>query len=425
MKTKCLTAIMLLMCGIQNSNCQSQPIKKRSSMANNITITEADTSNTSIKERLKKQLYDGCDMFSQEDGASIENTYNFLELSDAKTLIPVVKKILLSNGFRFDTAKAHERFKEVFRPMGGTIYPIHCVGEPCEGGGNNYDFSESRTDLFFLHEGFMTMFFYLPEIIDYQKQYPDLATLENDIPKKQSKKMKDGTVEKVEIVKWKDSDTVARSRKKNIDDLVAINCYLFNNNKAYVPYLISKLPDFVENLVKTYGYTKEPAFNKYVLEKYVGAGDVQSSNYSNDLRNFGELLFTKDCGKHLVIRKDLLDYVAQHTDSADTKLMSALNYYASDFSENDKDKVIYKKYSLSERRKILAYASCVCDPYYIKGYYGKNGIPSNIQSALLAYTLHYDPAAEQEYKLHNYYGLPNLKELINTVKTGTWMDGPW
>ena len=86
---------------------------------------------------------------------------------------------------------------------------------------------------------------------------------------------------------------------------------------------------------------------------------------------------------------------------------------------------IKKKYNLSERRKILAYSSSLFDPYYIKGYYGKNGIPGNIQKPLLAYVLHYDPAAEKEFKLHNYYRPFGFKELISTIKTGYWMDGPW
>lgn len=385
----------------------------------------------SIEEILKKQLLDGTAMYSTDGGALVENVYDYYSLNDLKALMPIARKILLSNGFRFDTSITLKRFKEVFC-ITNNIYQFHrmMLGNQCFPG-NNYNFSDyirgNDNDWFFSKEdGLLIKSFRLPELIDYRKEYPAIAQFEDTMDKKRWIKLNDGEVEKVEIDPFTDAkDSLAVWREKNIQDLVAVNNYIFNINKAYIPYLISKMPDFVENLVRTYGYTKEPAFNKYVLEKYQSAGDMLSSNYTNDLSCFGELLFTKNCNKHLEIRKDLLDYIAQHTDSANTKMMAALNYYASDLSENDKDRSIYKKYSLSERRKILAYSSCVCDPYFIKGYYGKNGIPSNIQKPLLAYVLHYDPAAEQEYKLHNYYSLPNLKELINTIKTAGWMDGPW
>lgn len=259
----------------------------------------------------------------------------------------------------------------------------------------------------------ITTMFSIPQLLEYKTKYPELEELEKKLSNKV--KLDNGSVE--DFVKWKDVVGLDSSCKQNAQFLIALNSYFFNNNKAYVPYLQFNYPQLIQALIQDYGYTKEPSFNKFILEKYAKkAIDFSKPNYNNYLKIFGEAIFTHDCKKHLVISKNLLNYIAQYADSVSGKeMMSALFYFAVEAMDD--------RWLLSEKRKIKAYAASTFDEYFFGKVYAnkETNLVGDIYIPIMGMTLKYDKQAEAEYIKNDYYGLSNLREIINKTKR-EWLD---
>src|SRR5690606_6643616 len=104
------------------------------------------------------------------------------------------------------------------------------------------------------NENFITDFYYVPEIINYQKEFPEIAKVEENTPIKY--RDKDNNDYSIEL--WKDLENnnqpeynLTNKRKKNIRTLVARNMYLFNDNRSQYKWLILNDEYFMESLVKT------------------------------------------------------------------------------------------------------------------------------------------------------------------------------
>ncbi|MCJ8153615.1 hypothetical protein MKJ01_07540 [Chryseobacterium sp. SSA4.19] len=131
-------------------------------------------------------------------------------------------------------------------------------------------------------EKFITDFYYIPELVDYKKAYPDV-TVESDL----NPISKNEKGEEIKISLWKDKINLSEQRKKNIQTLIARNLYLFNNSKAQYKWLVLNDQYFMEKLVKTFGYTDDSELLKWVIQKT----KFDKSNPSD----YGKLFWTKDC----------------------------------------------------------------------------------------------------------------------------------
>lgn len=408
---------------IATISCNSQ--QKKASDIKKTYVTVMDTT-VDILKILKKQI---------AAGNNVEGGYH-TNAEDVNATFPLIDSILLANGYK---KPSEVEFKQkVKKVLGFTDEQCKKEGLPfyiadgwskCELVNWNQLYNLSLGE----DNGVTNFVFYIsfkyqliapiiaiPLLIDYQKRYPQITQYEDGMPATIKGSLRP-------FLKWKDEKSLIGRRQANAQYLMGVNAYLFNGSKAYVPYLIHTDPNLVEGLVKEYGYTKEPSFNKSVLEKYSAAANTDPDAYNSitiqeeGLKNFGETIFKRDCEKQLSIRIDLLDYIAQHTDTSDTKMAVVLNHYVYPLFENGGNTDFHKTFTKSERRKILAYAACAFDPYLFKHPIpGTNNLPREANKSIMGLTLYFDPTAEQEYKLHKYYGNPNLEALVNIVKKNAW-----
>lgn len=175
--------------------------------------------------------------------------------------------------------------------------------------------------------------------------------------------------------------------------LVSLNKFLFNDSKADLDTLIQQNDAFLPALVRYYGYTKEPKLNDLVMKEYLTGDDEHVAAVAG-------IIFRRDCKKQLVIREGLLNWVKEHTDKSEHRMMDALyNYVYKQFSETS-------DYSLNEKRKIAAYVDNIFIP--LKDKYGEPGWPSTE----LIFNLEAKDKGIQDYlKQQNYFNLPEVKNL--------------
>jgi hypothetical protein len=226
--------------------------------------------------------------------------------------------------------------------------------------------------------------FYIPEIIDYQKNYLDLFEEE----KKMSRKLLlDGT--SYTIHKWMDNSDLSQKREKNIQTLVNRNKYLFNYSKASLVWLKFNDQEFLESLVKTFGYVQDKDLLKWVLDK----------NLKND--EFDKLLFTRTCDNKFVFHKEIFEVMAQ----ADA--IGKENYVQYLLARIDLPKV--DDLSFSDATKIKA----------LYCYYATKFMGSIESSSIYSFfSKLQEEKYEDEFRKNNYYNLPDFKELYNDTKYG-------
>lgn len=196
------------------------------------------------------------------------------------------------------------------------------------------------------------------------------------------------------------------------EKIIYRNKYFFNNSKQYLPYLINNDKDFIETLVIKYGYTKEEAFNKIVLDEF--------KTDKKNIKKVGEIIFVKNCKGKLEVRRELLKYIFDNTSATDNKLLQdgLARYAYAIYDKDDPDQIYslgakpYDIFSIDEKREIIAYITSIYDPLFIKYKNGSDGdapwdAVTPIENILVA-----DPGILDAFKKNNYYNIPGLKEII-------------
>ena len=98
-----------------------------------------------------------------------------------------------------------------------------------------------------------------------------------------------------EIIKINDNNSFKISVPKEI---IERNKYLFNDNKASYAWLKINDIDFLESLVKTFGYVADKDLLKFVLDKNLF-----------DNGEFGKVFWTKDCDNKIEFHKETMDII--------------------------------------------------------------------------------------------------------------------
>lgn len=394
-----LTIYSLLI--MSSLSCQE---KKPSSENNQKVISMND--DAIIQKVLKKQLQEGSSKSIDEAGAELVKIPFDIEELDASA--ETVQKILFSNGFKeISNNEFIDKIKTVF---GRTIdinssNPFLYVNyfDKCDRGfvtysNNSVDYEGGYIDK---KRKLFTDFYYLPEILDYQKEYPTLNDIEsNKIIRKSS------ALVEVEIPHWKDVTDLKEQRKVNIQRLIARNMYLFNNNKTYIIWLITHDKNFIKLLVKTFGYDKEPKFNEMLINDYI---------QTKDQYKIGELVFAKNCNKELEVRDGILQSLTDaYQKSSNPKDLYGLMEFGSKLLETDE----YNNYSENEKIKMVAYLANTYDFLFKKNHRNQDGW--NPRWNILGAYFEDDsrskvkwPKLKEEMQKNNYYNLPNLKEVIS------------
>lgn len=382
-------------------SCQE---KKQSSENSQKTISMND--DTVIQKVLKKQLQEGSSKSIDEAGAELAKIP--FDMEELEASAETAKKILLSNGFReLSDNEFSDKIKTIFgriidlnsgNPFLYVNYFDKCDRSFVTYSNNSVDYEGGYIDK---QRKLFTDFYYLPEILDYQKEYPTLNNVESGKISRKSSSQTD-----VEIPHWKDVANLKEQRKLNVQRIIARNMYLFNNNKTYIIWLVTHDKNFIKLLVKNFGYDKEAKFNEMLINEYI---------QSKDMYKIGELVFAKDCNKELEVREGILQSLtAVYQKSSNPHDLFGLMEFSSKLLETDE----FNNYSEKEKIKMIAYLANTYDFLFKKNHRHQDGWDPRWN--ILGTYFEDDsrskvkwPKLKEEMQKNNYYNLPNLKEIIN------------
>lgn len=313
---------------------------------------------------------------------------------DLDATIPVLKKHLAAGGFKFlNNEEFNVRIKKLFKrivdPNSQKKYLYVNFYDKCARENIYHPNNADVQGLFIIkNENFITDFYALPELINYQKEYPDLKQAEAE------KIIIRDEIEEtdVELKHWKDLPDLPQQRKENIQTLVTRNKYLFNDSKADLSYLLHNDQNFLKTLVVVFGYDKEPKINELIMQEY------EERSHLENPEAVGDILFVKNCEGKLETRQGLLEYITRRTQSEEKRLADALYSFIVTYLKER------SQFTLAEKRKIVAYAAQTYEPLYEKFY--EIGWP---MGSMLTMYLQSDEGAAEEFKKNHYYDLPDLK----------------
>lgn len=279
-KIKLLTYLFL---GIINVNCQ----EKKETLP--IVVENVNKMNdNNVETVLTKQLKQGSTYNIDEASAGLPKIQ--FEMNELEATAQLAENILASNGFKkLSNTEFDEKVKNIFGRIldnnSQKVFLYMNYFDRCSKGmvmykNNGLDYDGTFIDK---KRGLITDFYYVPELIDYEKEYPKLSNAENfKVVRKSSIDNLD-----IEVQHWKDNPDLKQVRKKNIQTIVARNLYIFNDSKVHYKWLILNDQKFMESLVTTFGYTQDLDLLKWVFEK--------TEFDKNNPQNYGKLFWTKQC----------------------------------------------------------------------------------------------------------------------------------
>jgi hypothetical protein len=399
-KTKIKLAAFFLII-ISNLSCQE---KKHITENHQKTIGMSDNV---IQTVLKKQLEEGAIISIDQAGAELPKTPFTLEELNASA--QSVDDILKSNGFQ--ELKEEDFNKKIKNIFGRIIDPKsdsqflylnfldQCDREFVMYKNNGVDYAGLYIDK---PRKIITEFYYLPEILDYQKEFPAL----NEIETKKIIRHSSNQNLEIEIPHWKDVPDLKEQRKKITQTIIARNMYLLNNNKTYITWLIAHDKKFIKMLVKNFGYDQEPKFNEMLINDYISA---------NDPSKIGELIFSKNCKKELEIHEGILkSIVSIYKTNSNPKELYGLLEFCRKLLKNEE----FNDYSEKEKVKMIAYIANTYDILFKQNHRIQDGwdprwnILGECFEGSSQHTIKWAQLKDEILK-NNYYNLPNLKDLIS------------
>lgn len=354
-----------------------------------------------IEQVLIKQLKQGSTYTIDEAGGGLPKIQ--FETQELEATAKIASELLRSKGYVYlSNGDFNQKIKTIFgriiNPNSHSNFLYVNFFDKCDreqvmyhNNGIDYEglFIDKQTKI-------ITDFYYIPELIDYQKDYIQL----NDIEK--VKITRKSSIDNLDIIipHWKDISNLKEIREKNIKTILARNLYLFNDNKSYVNWLVDNDQRFIKLLVKNFGYTQEPKFNALTMSDYLNNG--QSSD-------IGDIIFVKNCKGDLEIRTELLKYIKEHTKSDENRLLNALENFGYALKDNT-------NFTSDEKYKILAYIGNTVDPFYLNFAGVNSGNAVWNAESVLYNSIVKDRNIISVFQKNNYYGLPDLKDSLIRVQ---------
>jgi hypothetical protein len=378
-----------------------------------------------IENVLEKQVKEGANQYNDEAGVEIPKEAFTIEELDASVI--TVDKILKARGFKpLETDSFNQRVRNIFGRIidvnSGTKYlyvNFHdkCDKKMCLNPNNRVDY---KGIYIVKDKKIISDFYYLPQLIDYRKEYPQIAKIEETI----ITNYKDSDGNKIDIEKWVDLEknednayNLTQNRNKSIQTIVSRNKYLFNDSKADLAWLLQNDKDFLEDLLVVFGYDKEDKINEMVLNDRI-------KGYSEQIPiatyKIGDLFFTKDCNGKLIIRKGLLDYVRRKTTAIDNRYIYALSTYMDILYTGDEDKAFdydpTTRFTETEKAEIVAHVASIESPAFWK--YKKEEGSTEWSNAVTG--LYFLSVTHSEVisviKQNNYFNIHNMKQVIEDLQ---------
>nr|WP_128414987.1 hypothetical protein [Flavobacterium sp. Root935] len=347
-----------------------------------------------IEEILKKQL---------ESGASADyGSFDDYREEDLTTLIHIENNILKNSGYIFPSQnqfsdKINSIFNRVIDPTSTSSFLKVDLSIPCD---KKIDFKVWTPDYPYIYiskkRHFITNFLPIPEIINYEKEYPKLSYIED-----KTFYAKDEIEQsKIEIRKWKNVKNLEQNRQSNIQVLINRNKYLFNDSKASLVWLKFNDEYFLESLVKVFGYMEDKDLLKWVLDRSL-------SDDKSKEEEFYKILVTKTCDNKYIFHKEVFEVMTQADDKSKKEYLLLLK------GRIDLPKL--HDLNFNEAAKIEA----------LYCYYATKFTASIEQGDVYAFFPKLnDPKFEEEFRKNNYYNISDFKKLYDDTKNGgIWLHG--
>ncbi|MEP7094770.1 MAG: hypothetical protein ABI793_11990 [Flavobacterium sp.] len=372
------------------SSCQKKERTDDVNQTNNMELSK-------VKEILKKQLENGT---SQEYG-SFED-YNS---DDLNVLASLESEILKSNGYVFLSDKDFSEktdlfFKRKIDPNSNSEFLKIDVNNRCD---KKLEFKPQTADFQYIYVSkknkFITSFWAIPQLINYEKKYPELSVYES----KAIFVTDEVEDTKIEIKRWKNIPDIEKQRQKNIQILINRNKYIFNDNKASLVWLKFNDKEFLESLVKTFGYVEDKDLLKWVVEN----NRFKTKSGITNGEEYGKLIWHKTCDGNFVFHKETIEIMKKEMKSSNGNYMDDLLDYIKYLEEEKSLKfeermiIVANVLNLSS---VLAQDSNYEKYRYSMGSYYKF---SDAQSKI---------SIDNEFKKNNYYGLPNMRAFWEEAK---------
>ncbi|TWP26804.1 hypothetical protein ETU09_09595 [Apibacter muscae] len=402
MKKVQITLFLLIFFSL--SNCNGQNKDEKLEISKNIINNEKIID---VEKILKKQIMAGASGLYDEitDG----ETYNY-ESKDLEVTIPILKNQLQSLGFKFlDNNLFDQKIKIIFGRIidsqSNSKYLYLSPAEKCQReilfNRNRYTSSANIPSYYIIkNDNFITDLYAIPELINYQKEYPEIAKIEDTID---THIIKDGI--KIQLYKWKAEEDLINRRRFNQQLLVARNKYLFNDDKSQFVWLTNNDEYFMRSLVTTFGYTEDKKLLNWVIENT----DLDLYSLKNkgkfNYEEFGSLFWTKKCNGVLKLHPNtfkLFQELYKPNDNSTMRFLldnikEYLNYLFN-------DKIYNGILTKEERLKIGANLVYFAEQYKYNTDYNSN----ERMMGRLRYFL--DDDSVGILMKNNYYNLPKFKQ---------------
>lgn len=347
--------------------------------------------NSTFNTVLEKQIMAGA--------ASEYGSFDHYDKKDLDALVEIEATYLQQNGFKNISnedfiKKIEEIFNRKIDPASTTAYLKISPNDKCDKDLNFKPFTADNQYIYISKKyNLITYFYPLPTIIDYKTLYPKLTVLEN-IPIEIEVEG-----EKINAARWKDIPDLQQIRNDNLQIFTARNKYLFNDSKADLAWLKSNDKQFLETLVKNFGYVKDKDLVSFVLQ----------NNYNNT-DEFEKVFFNVRCNGDIIFNKEVIDVIAHLSSGDKTKYLNSISDLIIKETK-DNNSLIFSDKSFEKKAEMLGKLA-----YYST----KITESSNIYYTFFS-TLNGNLEGknyEAEFKKNKYYNIQDFKKIWEETKTG-------
>lgn len=331
--------------------------------------------------------------------ASEYGSFDHYDKKDLDALVEIEATYLQQNGFKNISnedfiKKIEEIFNRKIDPASTTAYLKISPNDKCDKDLNFKPFTADNQYIYISKKyNLITYFYPLPTIIDYKTLYPKLTVLEN-IPIEIEVEG-----EKINAARWKDIPDLQQIRNDNLQILTARNKYLFNDSKADLAWLKSNDKQFLETLVKNFGYVKDKDLVNFILQ----------NNYNNT-DEFEKVLFNVRCNGDIIFNKEVIDVIAHLSSGDKTKYLNSISDLIIKETK-DNNSLIFSDKSFEKKAEMLGKLA----------YYSTKITESSNIYYIFFSTLNGNLEGknyETEFKKNNYYNIQDFKKIWEETKTG-------
>ena len=323
---------------------------------------------------------------------------------DIKWEIPIVYNGLKKMGYHFvsDTL-FYDRVKKIFgfTPQTGDIaFVKHQDFFTYVFSQSSYDDVNERRESILLNE------YFLPENIFFVKKYNFIMPL----PSYEFF----GKIENGGLVVHQDGMEIDFPKQY----LFHRNNYLFHDNQQSLTWLIQNDLDFLEILVREFGYDKNGRLNKAVLKNIYKqySEDHNNKEYLQERRFkiLKNLFFKRDCYGKLQIRDGLMNTISEMTDKENTEYLDWMTELITmiriELSDRDKYE-IFASFDKQDFLKLLAYIDYYEELTFIKKDFRQRDAKGNDRASLM-YDLRDISQLLPFLKENDFFNLPGFPEMV-------------